>query len=427
MRVAVIGAGAAGVACARHVAHSDAGHTCVVYEQNGQLGGTWVYDERTGENEYGVPIHTSMYKSLRTNLPKEIMGFPEFPIPKNEESYIPAKDILKLIDDYATHYNVKQHIKFHRRVLRVHPRGGEGGDGGEGGGWEVTVRDVRTGEDATERFDAVMVCNGHYWKPYIPTLAGAESFSGEQLHSHDYRTPLRFRGRRVLVIGAGPSGMDLTLEIASAAEHVIMSHHHKEEISTVFPNNVEQRYDVARLNGDTVEFVDGTSATVDTILYATGFLYDFPFLSEACGVRVEHNHVRPLYKHLIHVDHPTLCFVGLPFYVCAFLLFDLQARFFLRTLEGRVRLPSRQAMLADAERDQEQRRRAGLGPRQAHMLGPMQGDYYDELADFAGLPRVPPVMAALHNESSSRFLEDLVHYRSDIYRIVDDSTFLKVK
>ncbi|GLG93583.1 Flavin-containing monooxygenase [Gryllus bimaculatus] len=48
---------------------------------------------------------------FKTNLPKEIMGFPEFPIPKNEESYIPAKDILKLIDDYATHYNVKQHIK----------------------------------------------------------------------------------------------------------------------------------------------------------------------------------------------------------------------------------------------------------------------------------------------------------------------------
>lgn len=37
----------------------------VVYEQTDSVGGTWVYDERTGVDEYGIPIHTSMYKNLR--------------------------------------------------------------------------------------------------------------------------------------------------------------------------------------------------------------------------------------------------------------------------------------------------------------------------------------------------------------------------
>lgn len=57
----------------------------------------------------------------------------------------------------------------------------------------------------------------------------------------------------------------------------------------------------------------------------TGYKYSFPFLSAECGVTVQDNCVQPLYKQLVHVHKPSLCFVGLPFYVCAFTMFDIQA------------------------------------------------------------------------------------------------------
>lgn len=63
MRVAIIGAGAAGVAAARHCLQT--GKDVTVFEQGGQIGGTWVYTDDVGEDKYGYPVHSSMYKGLR--------------------------------------------------------------------------------------------------------------------------------------------------------------------------------------------------------------------------------------------------------------------------------------------------------------------------------------------------------------------------
>lgn len=62
-RACVVGAGASGLCAARHLLA--AGFETVVLERAHTLGGTWVYMENTGYDEYGLPIHTSMYKSLR--------------------------------------------------------------------------------------------------------------------------------------------------------------------------------------------------------------------------------------------------------------------------------------------------------------------------------------------------------------------------
>lgn len=78
MRVAVIGAGSAGLAALRHCtassatndASADAGNPrniteVICYEKTDQVGGTWVYTPDTGVDRYGLPIHSSMYDSLR--------------------------------------------------------------------------------------------------------------------------------------------------------------------------------------------------------------------------------------------------------------------------------------------------------------------------------------------------------------------------
>lgn len=90
------------------------------------------------------------------------------------------------------------------------------------------------------------------------------------MHSHDYRVPDIFANKRVLVVGAGPSGMDIALEVTSVASRVILSHHLKEQPKTVFPENLVQKPDVERLEGNRAMFLDGSEEEVDVVFLCTG-------------------------------------------------------------------------------------------------------------------------------------------------------------
>lgn len=70
-------------------------------------------------------------------------------------------------------------------------------------------------------YDAVMVCNGHFKDTVIPIIPGIKEFSGRVIHSHDYRTSETYKNRRVLLIGASFSGLDLAELIAPVAKEVL--------------------------------------------------------------------------------------------------------------------------------------------------------------------------------------------------------------
>lgn len=75
-------------------------------------------------------------------------------------------------------------------------------------------------EPETEIFDGVMVCTGHHVYPYVPKLEGINRFRGKVVHTHSYKVPNEFEGKRVLVIGNGNSGSDVAIELSSVAEQV---------------------------------------------------------------------------------------------------------------------------------------------------------------------------------------------------------------
>ncbi|XP_049869538.1 senecionine N-oxygenase isoform X2 [Pectinophora gossypiella] len=418
-RVCIIGAGAAGLCAARHLLVEPCVSQVDILEQAGQLGGTWVYTENTGYDDFGLPIHTSMYKSLRTNLPKEIMGFPDFPIPESEKSYLPAKDMLAFLQMYSDKHGVTEHIKFKHHVQLVIPKQTESGEL-----WNVSFKDLTTGVSETREYDYMFVCNGHYNTPFIPDIPGLKTFEGDVMHSHDYRVPEIFTGKKVLVIGAGPSGMDIALEVTSVSTKVILSHHLKEQPKTVFPENLIQKPDVVKLEGGKAFFQDGAVEEVDVVFLCTGYLYNFPFLHESCEIVVEDNCVEPLYKHLVNINHPSMCFIGVPYYVCAFSMFDLQVRYYVRSMNGTFSLPTREQMVEHWEEEKQDRAARGYTKRQAHMMGPDQADYYVTLAEESGASPLPAVFTKVHNDSSQKFLDDLTHYRDDIYRIIDDDNFV---
>lgn len=95
--------------------------------------------------------------------------------------------------------------------------------------------------------------------------------------------------------------------------------------------------------------------------------------------------------------------------------------------KGEKQFPSKEEMLADELQEKERRTSLGLSKRQFHMMGPEQIRYYDDLANTAEIVPLPPVLTKLHNDSSSRFLDDLVHYRQDRYKILDDENFIQLE
>lgn len=416
MKLCVIGAGAAGLCAAKNGIEYGCGVT--VFEQSGGIGGTWVYTDEVGKDKNGLDVHSSMYQGLYTNLPKEIMGFPDFPVPEQNRSYIPQQDILNFLNLYADNFNIRQCIKFEYHVIRVRPLLDHT--------WEVIVRNLRADSYETFLFDAVLVCNGHYSTPSMPNYDGSRDFKGKQMHSHDYRSTSLFKDEKVLVIGAGPSGADLANEISKVAERVTLSHHLKEPPKTKFLSNVDQRPDVASLTSEGAAFIDGSLQTYTIIFYCTGYKYAFPFLSVDCGVACSDNYIRPLYKHCLSINRTTLGFIGLPYYVCAFQMFDLQARFCLTFMTGRKDLPSQNEMLQDFQREMNERWSKGFKKHQAHLMGHDQNKYYEELSSSSGEVGLKPVIAKLHNFSSQRFLDDLTNFRKDVFRIVDDETFVQV-
>lgn len=63
MHIAVIGAGTAGICAAKHALEND--FEVTVFEQAAQVGGTWVYTDTVGKNEFGLDVHSSMYQGLQ--------------------------------------------------------------------------------------------------------------------------------------------------------------------------------------------------------------------------------------------------------------------------------------------------------------------------------------------------------------------------
>jgi dimethylaniline monooxygenase (N-oxide forming) len=407
MRVCVVGAGAAGICAVKNCLQR--GLDVMAFEQSAEIGGTWIYNESNGSD-----VHSSMYKSLHTNLPKELMSFPDFPFPAHAKSYLPASDVLRYLNLYADTFRVREKIKFRHSVVRIRPTASA---------WEVIVRNLASDASEILTFDGVLVCNGHFSVPNTPKFEGIELFKGQQVHSHDYRVPEIFKDQKVLVIGGGSSGTDLAQEISKKAQHVFWSHHLRSHVDLKMAN-ITQKPDVKQFTANGVFFQDGSFVEITAVLFCTGYDFTFPFLSVDSQVSCYDNYVQPLYKHCLNINRPTLALIGLLFLNCPFQTFDLQLRFCLRFMTGDRTLPTREEMLADTEKDMSERWARGVSMRKAHSLGEgVQERYYEDLAITADIEPIKPFVTRMYNETRRNKQKDIATFRNYKFTIIDDENF----
>ncbi|AEE33979.1 flavin-monooxygenase glucosinolate S-oxygenase 4 [Arabidopsis thaliana] len=392
--VAVIGAGAAGLVAARELRRE--GHTVVVLDREKQVGGLWVYTPETESDELGLDptrpiVHSSVYKSLRTNLPRECMGYKDFPfVPRGDDPsrdsrrYPSHREVLAYLQDFATEFNIEEMIRFETEVLRVEPVNGK---------WRVQSK-TGGGFSNDEIYDAVVMCCGHFAEPNIAQIPGIESWPGRQTHSHSYRVPDPFKDEVVVVIGNFASGADISRDISKVAKEVHIAS--RASKSNTFekrpvPNNnlwMHSEIDTAHEDG-TIVFKNGKVVHADTIVHCTGYKYYFPFLETNNYMRVDDNRVEPLYKHIFPPAlAPGLSFIGLPAMGLQFYMFEVQSKWVAAVLSGRVTLPSVDEMMDDLKLSYETQEALGIPKRYTHKLGKSQCEYLDWIADLCGFPHV---------------------------------------
>ncbi|CAO4361395.1 unnamed protein product [Caenorhabditis nigoni] len=359
-KICIIGAGAAGLVTAKHAIKD--GHQIEIFEQTDKVGGTWVYSEETG-------CHSSMYKIMKTNLPKQCLEFQNVPYPDGLPSFLPHECVLKYLQDYSKEIP----IFFNTKVTNVSREGEQ---------WKVTTSTVSTESEFIHYCDVVFVCNGHFFEPFNP-FENAR-FVGEMLHSHDYRRAEHFEGKKVVIVGAGPSGIDITLQVAMTARHVTLIGTHA-VFPVVLPGTVRQiPTHVKNVYSEGVITDEGENITADVIIVCTGYKYKFPFLDPSL-IQLKQNSqiVSPLYQHICHVNHPkTLFFIGLLHLAVTFPLFEVQAKYALSLVSGKGKLPS------DIQNFEENRLKTAKSPREFNVLVEEQWDYMKELAEMGGFEKL---------------------------------------
>src|SRR5262249_47647703 len=164
------------------------------------VGGLWRY-----ENDNGL---SAAYASLRTNVSRSRMQYPSFAMPKSYGDFPNHSEMAAYLDDYADAYGLRDSIRFRTTVVRLEPAADSG--------WWITL-----GDGSRRKYGAVVVATGLFWSPRLPAYPG--NFDGTVRHSHEYRTPDPYAGRRVLVVGAGQSAAEIAVEVSTVAERTFMS------------------------------------------------------------------------------------------------------------------------------------------------------------------------------------------------------------
>ncbi|TFK34479.1 FAD/NAD(P)-binding domain-containing protein [Crucibulum laeve] len=389
--ICVIGAGPAGLAALKVIMDTPqykAGlWKPMVFESRDKAGGVWYPALPTDE-----PPLTPLYDSLTTNLPHPVMAFTSYSFPPSTPLFPRASVVQKYLESYADHFHLHQHIQLSTTVIAVEYRAPK---------WSVWIS---SGE--TLSFDLVMVCNGHYRIPRYPNTPGIASWLNARKASHSawYRRPHNL-GDTVLVVGAGPSGQDISTEMRTAAKTVIHS------FTGALPQdvgNLKRRGRVLSFgeNG-TVSFEDGSMESgVDYCILATGYEVSFPFLSPPNIIesipppvpplpRELYNstfNVFPLAKHLFplqaHFPPTSLVFLGLLVRVAPLPVVEAQARAALRAFADPEALDGTQEAVDIICRYEDIRKQVGDSPlaiaKAWHRFEPHeQFDYRDQLSEFA--------------------------------------------
>ena len=396
-RIAVIGAGAAGLCCAKYLVQ-EGFEDVTIFEIGTQIGGLWCY-----QNDNGL---SSAYRTLHINTARNLTNFGDFKFDDSVQMFPDHRDMHRYLIAYAEKFDLERRIRFKTRVLDLRPARGYSRAAPR---WQITLEG-----GTVEEFDRVLVATGHLYKSlHVPQFR--DGFQGEYLHSHYYREPEPFAGKRICVIGVGNSACDIASDVCVTSPRTVMvarsgvmigpklifGHAFTDITMKLYrkwiPDGVRRRIisflvllvhgrmtdlgfkpltrrahpttsavvvqhiayrrivvkqGIERIDGKRIFFSDGTNDEFDTLIACTGYEIDLPFVAPEV-LQVKDNSV-DLYKRICAPGWDGLYFVGMFNTTTALnLVFERQSRWICAIERGEAMLPSPEEMRADIEAKQQ--------------------------------------------------------------------------
>ena len=345
-RVGIIGAGPSGLSQLRAFKSAEEKGAdipeIVCFEKQDNWGGLWNYNCKTGLDKYGENIHSSMYRNLWSNGPKECLEFADYyfddhfgnPIP----SFPPREVLFDYIQGRALKANIRDLIRFITIVRNI-----EFID--ERGTFLVTAHNLKDDDTYTEEFDYVIIATGHLSTPNVPNYEGFSHFNGRIVHAHDFRDASEFKEQDILVIGGHYSAEDIGLQCYKYGAKSITSSYRSVPMGYKWPDNWEEKPELLQVDGNRAYFGDGSSKNVDAIILCTGYIHHFPFLPDSLRLKTN-NILYPLglYKGIVWEKNPRLLYLGMQNQWYTFNMFDAQAWYARDLILGRIELPSFEKM-----------------------------------------------------------------------------------
>lgn len=414
-RIAVLGAGPSGMAQLRAFQSAQEKGAempdIVCFEKQNDWGGQWNYTWRTGLDENGEPVHTSMYRYLWSNGPKECLEFADYTFDehfgKPIASYPPREVLWDYIKGRVEKAGVRQYIRFNTAVRHVEYHPNEEN-------FTVTVQDHNNDTIYSEVFDYVVCATGHFSTPNMPYFEGFETFGGRILHAHDFRDALEFKDKTVLLVGSSYSAEDIGSQCYKYGAKKLISCYRTQPMDYKFPENWQEKPNLVRVEGNTAHFADGSSDEVDAIVLCTGYLHHFPFLGDDLRLKTN-NRLWPLnlYRGVVWEDNPKFFYLGMQDNWYSFNMFDAQAWFVRDVITGKIPLPSLTEMRADSQKWREKE----LTLKTAEEMYTYQGDYIQTLIDLTDYPSFDiPAVNETFLQWKNQKKEDIMTFRDHVYR-----------
>jgi cation diffusion facilitator CzcD-associated flavoprotein CzcO len=361
-----------------------------------------LFDLTTNELEIRHAPPGPCYEGLKNNVGLRQMKTTLADWPEGLDDFVSQKHLEEYIQSISRSTGVDNIAQYHTRVERI-------SKSARGSPWVVRTttltradegQDHRTGLTETIwEFDGVVIASGHYNMPRIPDVPGLKEwkkrFPNRVMHSKAYRSPAGFKDKRVLLIGAGVSSTDIAKESEAVAEKIFQSSRGGtlDLPPQMLPANGLRIGGIRAFHLDTestlearqhipgyIELRNGSKLRdIDNVVLATGYVTSYPFLpdlqsddvkvddvDERLLVTEEGNMVHNLDRDIFYIPDPTLAFVGVPYHISTFSLFEFQAQVVARVFAGLAELPAPSMM---RERYRQRVAARGLG-RDFHSLRP---------------------------------------------------------
>lgn len=189
-RIVVIGSGVSGILAGLKL-RARGWTDFVLLEKAQTLGGTW---------------RDNVYPGVACDVPAHVYVYSFAPNPSWKTRYAKGPDIWRYYHDVARRHGVLDHIEYGKDVTDA---------AFDGAHWTVTCKDGSSYEA-----DIVIAAAGRLRDPKLPDIPGIDSFAGPAFHTARWDTSVSVKGKRVSLIGAGSSGVQVLSAIAGEVAHI---------------------------------------------------------------------------------------------------------------------------------------------------------------------------------------------------------------